>query len=262
MARPRKRYVLYLVEGYTDIEVLSEPLLNLYEENASSENVVEIKFCLLHQGNQKGGDITSNNGITPANIEGLVSKLFIDPFLEKNPFVYPKEISEIIQIIDLDGAFVDDNMIFQHNEGIGKRTIYKENGIFTVDVDMIKQRNRRKRENIRKLVSMNQIVIRPKNGRNTKKVNYSCYYFSCNMDHYFHGNPNLSPQEKRIKAEDFMLECYGDTKAFCEKIYSNPGTMKSCTISESWDYIMERGDNSLNSHSNINILIESIKQFR
>ena len=257
MGRPKKKYVLFLVEGYTDTEVLAEPISTIYEEICEESEMVEVKFCTLKQNDQSGGDITSSNGVTPENIEGLIGKLFIDPFLEKNPFIYPKEISEVVQIVDLDGAFINPEKITEMDSDDSERICYSENGIETVDVESIRQRNERKSANLRKLVSMDEIVIRPKNGRNTKTVKYSIYYFSCNMDHVIHNRLNLTPQEKVQLADDFSVACSYSMDSFKSAICSDMTSCQNMTYHESWDYIME-GEESLKRHTNLNLLIEKL----
>ena len=258
MARPKRKYVLFLVEGYTDTEVLAESITSIYEEVLSPEEMVEVKFCTLKQNDQSGGDITSSNGVTPENIEGLIGKLFIDPFLEKNPFIYPKEISEVIQIVDLDGAFISEELVVQQSTVLSdERIIYTEECIETVDVSAIQERNARKSVNLKKLVGMDEIVIRPKNGRNTKTVKYSIYYFSCNMDHVIHKKLNLSAQEKVQLADDFSVACSYSLDTFKSAICEDEAACKNMTYHESWDYIME-GAESLKRHTNLNLLIEKL----
>ena len=259
MARPKIKYILFLVEGFTDISVLSAGIADLYEKYTKPGEYV-IKFCSMQQGDQLGGDITSSHGVTPDNIEQLISKLFIDPFLAKNPYIYPKEIFEIVQIVDLDGVFLEDDNVIPILESDPRgRVYYGTDGIYAVDVESIRERNRRKRDNIQKLISMDKIVIRPNNHRNTKTIRYSVYYFSCNMDHYLHGDANLSSQKKVEMADDFMLECYDDTARFCKRLCFESDSVAGRSFAESWKYITERGLNSLERHSNINLLIDSIQ---
>ena len=74
MGRPKRKYILFLVEGYTDINTLSAGILNLYEKY-SDQKEYEIKFCTLDEDDEGGGDITSKYGIEPDNIEKMISKL-------------------------------------------------------------------------------------------------------------------------------------------------------------------------------------------
>ncbi len=257
MGRPKKKYILFLVEGYTDIEVLAEPISSIYEMVSPPDQPVEVKFCPFNQNNQSGGDITSSNGVSPDNIEGLIGKLFVDPFLEKNPFIYPKEIGEIIHIVDIDGAFIDPQKVVEKESSAGERVIYSESVIQAEDVEAIRARNERKSSNIRKLIGMDEIVIRPKNGRNTKTVKYSVYYFSCNMDHVVHKKLNLSPQEKVSLADDFSVACSYSIDTFKDAICENEAACKGMSYQESWDLIM-KGEESLKRHTNLNILIEKL----
>lgn len=259
MSRPKRKCILFLVEGYTDINVLSAGMLDLYEQY-SDPGEYEIKFCTLNQNGSNGGDIISCNGVTPDNIEQMISKLYIDPFLQKNPFIYPKEISEVIHIIDMDGAFVEDDLVRLNTaEMTNRRVFYGEEQILAADPVFIRERNKRKRDNIKKLFSKDKIIIRPKNHRNTKSINYSVYYFSCNMDHYIHGEANLSAQIKVRKSDDFVLECYDNTDKFCNRLCNGPGALNGLNYQESWEFITQRGLNSLKCHTNINLLIQKIK---
>lgn len=259
MGRPRKKYILFLVEGYTDIEVLAESMTSLIENSSLIEEKYEVQFCTIKQGDQSGGDITAKTGVSPDNIEGLIGKLFVDPFLEKNPFIYPKEISEIIQIIDLDGAFIPREKIVgvslrNKSDGI----FYAEDHIETENIVAIQERNERKRDNVRKLVGMNEIIIRPRNGRNTKKVKYSVYYFSCNMDHVIHKKMNLSQREKVQMAVDFS-GALDSIDTFIQTIYDGAKDVRNMTYQESWDYIMNDSE-SLKRHTNLHLLIDRFGQ--
>lgn len=255
MGRPKKKYILFLVEGYTDIEVMAESMTNLIENASLNEEKYEVQFCTLKQGDQSGGDITAKQGVSPDNIEGLIGKLFIDPFLEKNPFIYPKEISEIIQVIDLDGAFIpSEKVVGRISESKRDGVFYTEDHIETENIAAIQERNERKSDNIRRLIGMDEIIIRPRNGRNTKKVKYSVYYFSCNMDHVIHKKMNLSSQEKVQMAGDFSVACYSiDT--FVNAIYDGAKSVRNMTYQESWDYVMNDTE-SLKRHTNLYLLID------
>lgn len=256
MGRPKKHYILFLVEGNTDIEVLAEPMTSIIERASTPEEKPEVEFCKLKQGDVSGGDITSTNGVTPENIEGLIGKLFIDPFFDKNPFIYPKEISEIIQIVDLDGAFIPSSRITYGLSECTKDTIlYTEDHIETENVESICERNENKSNNIRQLISMDEIVIRPKNGRNTKTVKYAVYYFSCNMDHVIHNKLNLSPQEKVQLADDFSVACSYSIDTFTNTIYGVAEKVKGMTYQDSWNYVMN-GAESLKRNTNLNLLID------
>ena len=103
--RPKKKIVLVLVEGQSDINALSYAIPQLYDD---IDEEYEVFFPVLHDEKQTGGDITSKYGVRPDNIERLISKLFIDDFL-KDYGLYPKDITEIIQIVDVDGVFIDDD---------------------------------------------------------------------------------------------------------------------------------------------------------
>lgn len=255
--RPKRRVVLFLVEGPTDREALSSAFSKLYKKYRSEEGYI-IEFCTLADDVQENGDITSKFGVTADNIEAMISKLFVDPFLGSNPYYYPKDIAEIIQIVDLDGAYIQpDKVVPLSPEHLGKGKFYTETCIETDDVESIRERNTRKSANLDALNMMSEITIRPKNNRNTKTIPYSVFYFSGNMDHFIHGALNITGAEKWNKASDFMLMCDGDDSTF-ENFFCN-NEFNSCgkEYAESWEYV-KAGCRSLERGTNLDILIKRI----
>lgn len=257
MSRPKKKIVLFLVEGNTDINVLAGPMQSLYEKYSSPDSPFIVEFCTYRENNNKGGDVTSSIGVNPDNIEGIISKNFIEPFMVKNPQYYPKDICEIIQIVDLDGAFVPDECVHKKTDGNDVSIEYTLTSILANDPDSIQDRNQRKRSNIEKLVSMSEIGISKNGGKNTKTVKYSVYYFSRNMDHCIHNRISLSTTEKITLSDEFMCK-YDEADSFYNYLINQPICCENMDYIQSWDYIMKEGTISLERHTNLNILVEKI----
>lgn len=254
MAKPRKKFVLVLVEGATEITALSSPITDLFVAN-EERNIVDVHFCMLQDEEKEGGDITSKYGVKPENIESMIGKLFIDPFFSKHQYLYPKNIAEIIHIVDLDGTFIDEDKVVFSKE-IERDPWYKENCIETKDVKGIRERNQRKKDNLRELIKKEKITIRPKNARNTKTVDYSIYYFSSNMEYYLHHKANATIDEKIDSAMDFSLECDFDLDAFVKYFI---GDLDAANVSyeESWEFIQVE-EHSLERHTNLDVLIRKL----
>ncbi len=255
--RPKRKVILFLVEGPTDREALSSAFSKLYKKYRNEDGYI-IEFCTLVDDVQENGDITSKFGVTVDNIEAMISKLFVDPFLDSNPYYYPKDIAEIIQIVDLDGAYIlPDKVVPLQPEHSSYENFYSESYIETVDVAGIRERNERKSANLDAISQKTEIIIRRKNNRNTKTVPYSVYFFSSNMDHLIHGLLNISGTEKWKKASDFMLMCDEDDSAF-EKFFCDC-KFNSCgrDYNASWEYVKE-DCRSLECGTNLDILIKKI----
>ena len=248
--RPKKKIVLVLVEGQSDINALSYAIPQLYDE---IDEEYEVFFPVLHDERQTGGDITSKYGVRPENIERLISKLFIDDFL-KDYGLYPKDITEIIQIIDIDGVYIDDDCVLESKGGYnGKSTYYAADKIETADVASIVERNKRKRENLDHLSSLDRIKV------GSKTIDYYAYYFSCNMDHMLHGDANIESFNKCRKADEFTDICIADDTFFSNFFCMDNGSATGMTYEESWQFIKE-SNHSLERHSNLNLLIERLKE--
>ena len=116
MSRPKKKILLFLVEGYTDINVLSSPIISFVENNSLSDQEFIVEFCSYRDENASGGDVTSRNGVNPDNIESVISKNVIKPFFSRNQHYYLKDVYKVIMITDLDGAYISDENIIKCEE--------------------------------------------------------------------------------------------------------------------------------------------------
>jgi len=247
--RPRRKVVLFLVEGQSEINALKPAISALYD---SIDPEIEVFFpTIVEDGCDKRGDITSKYGISPDVIEGCIYKLFLKTFFDTEK-LYPKDVSEIIQIVDLDGAYIPDEcVVYGANPDGEDKPYYDEHGIITTNVENIVQRNKRKRENLNYLSSIDSLQAK------SKRPKYSVFYFSSNLDHFLYGNANLSIQEKTSKADDYAARYELDPDGFVLAIRSTPGAITGMDYQQSWEYIKE-GSNSIKRHSNIGILFNRL----
>ena len=247
--RPKRKVVLFLVEGQSEINALKPVISALYD---SIDPAIEVFFpTIVEDGRDMRGDITSKIGISPKVIEGCIYKLFLKTFFDKEK-LYPKDITEIIQIVDLDGAYIpDEQVVFGDNPTGEDKPYYGDNTIVTTDVESIVQRNKRKRENLDYLSSLSEIKI------NSKSPKYSVFFFSSNLDHFLYGDANLSIHDKAKKADEYAMQYELEPDKFVSAIKTTPGAFLEMDYNKSWNFIKE-SDNSLNRYSNINILFERL----
>jgi len=247
--RPKRKIVLLLVEGKSDREALQLAIPEFYDQ--IDENI-EVFFPIIRKDEEEaGGDITSRIGVHPRNIEGEIYSLFLKDFFDEEK-IMPKDISEIIQIVDIDGVYIPDEAVVEgeNPNGTGK-PYYGAESIICLNTDHIIKRNVYKRENLDYLSSLTTIKVRQ------KTVPYSVYYFSSNLDHFLHHEANLEYRMKCYLADTFAKNHIGDPEGFVEEISGDPAAVTGMTYEESWDYIRQ-GLNSLQRHTNINLLFDRL----
>lgn len=252
--RPRKKIIVFLVDGYSELEALRPTFSALYD---SIDPEYEVFFPpMTEDGDERGGDLTSKYGINPSTIEKCIEKLYFKSFLQKNK-LYPKDISEVIHIIDMDGAYIDDDSIRYgiNPKGQDKPFYDSDNGlIITTNVERLVERNQHKRENIDYLISLGKIKI------GSKSIPYSIYFFSSNLDHVLYDEPNIEEgKEKVARAQGYALRYIDDPEEFIKSIETVPGSLSDMSYSESWDFIRERNSNSIKRHTNICLLFKILK---
>lgn len=243
--RPNKKEVLFIVEGTSDATTLEQAIGQLYD---AIDPEIHIDFLTMRDDDgDYGGDITSKKGVKPENIERLVNEIILKPFLISSGLM-PKDIIRVIQIVDIDGAFVSDEMVHFSDKAV--KAVYHPDSIETDKVEDFLLRNERKSANLRKLSALEQIKVQ------SKTVPYSVFFFSSNLDHFLYGDANADDREKGNNARDFSY--FNNTGELLLKAIKD---IESHTIDmdyhQSWAFIME-GNNSLKRHTNLHVLLENL----
>lgn len=226
----KRKVVLILVEGASD-----KTALGLIEKFYRSRN---LKVYITN------GDITSNGITTVTNctniLKEIVREFREDKKLEK------EDISEIIHIIDTDGAFIPDNCI----------EVDKTLSDFYYTLDCIKAnskrkvkiRNDRKIEIIKKLLETEEI---------DKTIKYRMFYMSCNLDHVLYNEINLEAEEKRPKAFEFR-RIFNDDKDGFVAFFNSSECRANGDYRTTWDFI-QQGKNSLKRYNNWWIFLNELE---
>lgn len=250
--RGRKKIILVILEGKSDNKALMEILANTcYTLDPNVE--VYPRYLKPDPGRPDGGgDVTSKYGVNPDTIERVIDKLVLRQFFVDQR-LYPKDIFKVVQLVDTDGAFVDDSAIVEaapNAHGLE----YHDNAIIAPNVSKISERNAMKSENLRHLSGMSAI----KTGFDKRKraIPYRVYFFSSNLDHYLHGDANLPSNLKQLRAEEFRNDCAMRPSLFFETMQQDVDYVQ-CGYKESWSRI-QIGCNSLQRHSNLGIFLDEL----
>ena len=236
-----------MVEGPSEVRALETSIATLADAADAS---VEVRFqimCDRHRmtrTDKEGGDITSKLGVNPDNICHVIEKTFLTPFC-RTTGLYPRDINQVVQIVDVDGCFVPDDRVVQApQDQVG--VVYRDDCILASDVKSIIRRNAQKQANIRKLISLSEIKA------DSKVVPYQVYFFSSNLDHFLHGDANLDQDHKVLRAGDFSDECVAKPSLFLNKMQEDDCYSDYTT---SWETV-QSGYESLRPHSNLGVFLD------
>lgn len=239
MKRPKKKVILFVVEGKTDQTALYRPIANLLEE---VDPELELVFL------PERGDVTSDSRHNPDNILEKINTWHFRPFFSRNAHYYPKDVIRVIHLVDTDGCFLpDENMKLWDREEQVEFPYYEPPHIFHSDLGCLYIRNEHKSENIRFLKEQTEIKVV------SKTIPYEVYYFSCNMDHCLSGAGclNISDRKKIISAEAFADANESDSSAFLTVMKEHLPVLGEPTYDNTWGFIMEENENSINRFSNL-----------
>ena len=262
-----KAFVCFLVDGQSDIDTLKDPFDDLFDQIGGDSINIDFRYALFQE--QKKGDVTSLKGVTPGNIEQMIYKYYFKQ-QDKNADLGWNDLTHIVHIIDIDGAYVKDERIREYTDeeerlaqeistrGKPASTLYFEDHIaigFTRQPNIIalsdmRERNKRKRKNIEYLRLLNELSA----GR--RQVKYDLYYFSSNLDHFLHGKANSSGPEKMVQAAQFS-ERVRDAESLIQYFKDNPYCEHDYNLS--WKKI-RNGSSSLQRGSNVGVLIDKIQE--
>lgn len=222
-----KKIILFIVEGISDQTSLALVLSKLFNNDTVRFHVV-------------GGDVTSNHYTNANNAIKKVNDE-LKKFLDRNKFLV-SDINQIIHIVDMDGAYVPENNIVEDSSV--SNIIYKEKQIICNNVSKVIVRNERKSTVIDKLSTTSKI----------RKIPYSVYYFSCNLEHVLHNIRNAKKEEKDKFADEFTSTYYNHEKEFVDFI-ADKALAVDGTYLETWKYIKQE-TNSLDRHSNFHLVFK------
>lgn len=226
----KRKVVLILVEGASD-----KTALGLIEKFYRSRN---LKVYITN------GDITSNGTTTFTNctdsLKEIVREFREDKKLEK------EDISEIIHIIDTDGAFIPDDCI-EVDKNLSD-FYYTLDCIKANSKKKVKSRNDRKIEIIQKLLNTKKI---------DKTIKYRMFYMSCNLDHVLHNEMNLDNTLKVEKAFEFRRKFNNNKSGFIE-FFNSSECKANGNYKATWDFI-QQGKNSLKRYNNLWIFLNELE---
>ena len=222
----RRKIVLVIVEGPSDADSLE-----LYFSKFFDSNTVHMKIMY--------GDITSKRGINQSNIKARLGNE-IKVYAENNHFK-AADVQQIIHLVDMDGAFVDDSVSIE--DETKDKFVYTLKSVIVPNRQVDIERNEHKRENLNTLSSRTSVMW--------NNIPYKIYYMSCNLDHVLHDKPNATDEEKKANSLAFTEMYYDDINAFIKFI--SESTFSQCTgYKESWDYI-KQDNHSLKRNSNLGL---------
>ncbi len=246
-----------IFEKYPDYEVrflLQQRVINTSGDEVNDEDEDEDEDLIVEEEYDEGGDITTSSFVTPDNIVRKIENRFIKP-ATKAEGLYPKKIARIIQIVDLDGAYVPNERVVpfsaDHND-LEKPYYDGDQGIIEArDVEAIRDRNERKRNNIDFLFSLSSEGIKI----GTRLIPYEIYFFSSNLDHFIHHDANLGYSKVTLANE--FLRAYGfDAGKFAAYFFDDPAAIGHLGYDESWEMI--KNENSVKRYTNIDHLIRKL----
>lgn len=233
-----KKYLFFIVEGKND-KIEMQAIIRSSLGSVFLDNYVDS----YHVHN---GDITTEKDTSDKTIVVKLEKIIVswrngkeEPFQK----IRPSDVEGIIHVIDTDGVFVPENQIVETEDA---KVIYRENEIAFFDRQQIVGRNRKKAKVIKRLLGVNCI----------DNIPYKLLFASCNMDHLLFDERNSDKKSKN--AFCFARECkerqYLNNSIFAEGIRADG------PLDESWE-IIQRDNNSLQRHTNINIMLDNIKEW-
>lgn len=220
----RKKILFFIVEGISEYSALTNMLEKIFTNQKVIVQVAD-------------GDITSDRYTTSTNVPTKILELIKSYF---NSTFKPGDFVEIIQLVDMDGAFIDPEKIVFDN---CQSPIYEDSCIRCRNVESIQKRNQRKSAVLKRLISLPTVW---------KSIPYSIYFFSCNLDHVIHDNPNLDNKLKNEKALQFAVNFKNDPQDFIS-YFKNSNFSIVDDYNNSWNFI-KMDNNSLKKYTNFGLI--------
>lgn len=222
------KLVIFITEGKSEENALYSLMRSYFRPN-------RVIFHIYH------GDILikrHRKGNPLSEIESIVQQECSRYGLSRS------DILRVIHIADTDGLFIPDTAV--RLDYRAKHAEYEEDAIYTCNPDSIKQRNRRRRGNVKALIHTRSLQ---------GNIPYSIFYLSRNIEHALYGiESHVNDSRKTDLAYDFSDHFGYDWKLFMNYIENEDVTIGN-TYKESWELI-QNDTESLKRHTNIIYLFD------
>lgn len=227
-----KKFILFIVEGPYD-----QKEINAILHTSRFEPLLKKYFPWFIRTK---GDVTSNKKIKSAR--GELNELVKEFRQRKGPYpgIKTYDIQEVVQITDLDGAFIPPDNIYRGEELPYQ---YTDDSIITKDVNNAIHRNKQKTERIRQLVFETKDI---------DNIPFSIYFVSCDMEHVLFNQRKPTDDQKKQLCQSFRELCDSHPEILEESVFKK-GVAAEGNYEESWEYIMQPGLESLLRHTNLNL---------
>lgn len=239
----KRKIVLLVVEGASDASLLVPAFSALVESRVFQGQ--EFHCDVLTAPNHRE-EFHRRNGFYPSDKPAQTVRELVECYLRGHDRTW-NQLGHIIQICDLDGAFVSDDCVREDSSAEGTR--YSTTDIVTKNRDALVADRTVKRNGVDALLSVDG--FRKKIGRTELVVPYRLFYVSRNLEHAFRGRlDNLDERQKQSGAVRLANRFVRDPGLFSttleslRRIHGDPATW-----ADSWRYAMqdfhslERGSN-------------------
>lgn len=231
MANSRK-VILFLVEGVSEEEAFAELITNIIKND-------KVAFKII------SGDITSDRRSRQQNIKRKINDKIKQYMMESK--IHKSDILSVVQLMDIDGAYIDDEKFIIIDSKISKGFDYYPDSIHGKSKKDVMIRNTRKSSIINVLCSSDEM----------SGINYRTYYFCCNLDHVLYNKANLKSRHKVEYAQRFQDKYYDNEEEFIKFICDSEFTVHG-DYKETWEFL-KKDLNSLGRYSNFNLFFHDFR---
>ncbi|MEG2247014.1 MAG: hypothetical protein RSC84_06200 [Peptostreptococcaceae bacterium] len=228
-----KKVALVIVEGISDVTSIDRYLRMLKTGTGIFYHIVR-------------GDITKEKGMARNTAKKILGDA-INKYIKNNTDGIKKtDIKEVVHIVDLDGAFIDSELVIKDESALDIR--YGDTDIHYCYNEYLAEKNNQKAGVLDVLSSTDYMC---------KTLPYSIYFFSRNIEHALHGDrrSDISDSEKRSLSEMFAFK-FRKIDEFVKFMNSEEVKSEGETYGESWRLIKD-GTNSLKRSSNFHFYINN-----
>lgn len=233
-----KKVTLFIVEGPSDETTLLAVMSELLETDTE-----EVKIEVVH------GDILTKEFVDETNVVSSIIE-FLQFIMNVYKIYLPRDIKQIISIIDTDGTFIPNENV---TESLCDHIVYSLEDIRTNNVDYIRKKNARRKRVAHKLINTYHITLKDNNQR--YRIPYRIFFFSRNLEHALHDKIEHIDEEGKKRLSETFDDYYGDNPEKFLELIQSPELAAAGNYRESWMHIAE-GTNSLKRKTNLNIFFD------